>query len=405
MTQVTKGLEVLTRLPEGRVRQQHELDLRIALGPALIATQGWAALDTGKTYARARELCEQLGQQQHLGSVLFGQYTHHRSRAEFRLASEQAEALLRLGEARKDVVLTAVAHHNRGEVNVCLGEFASGRADLEQSLALFDAGDRSALRELTDVDLHAVTLLWLSKALARLGYLDQARMQRDAALTEARQLSHAFSRAYALLFGLFTERGERPAGASLLLAEEVLDLSAEHGFQLLNAAGAVHRGWCLSMLGREVEGIDQLKRGLDAYRSFGTVLAVPYQLTLLAEAYGVARQPEAGLECLAEAARLMEQTLEREFEAELYRVRGELRAALGDPTTAEESYCAARDVARRQSAKLWQLRASTSLARLWRDQGKRTEARDLLAPIYGWFTEGFDTPDLKEAKALLEELG
>jgi class 3 adenylate cyclase/predicted ATPase len=401
---LTKGLKALNGLPDTAARWQRELDLRVSLGPALRAGQGWPAAALGENYARTRELCEHLHQPQHLGSVLFGQYTHHRARGELRLASEQAEALLQLGETRKNAVLTSVAHHNRGEVNVCLGEFAAGRADLEQSLALLDANHRGEVHELTGADLHVVTLLWLSKALARLGYLDQARMRREAALAEARQLSDAFSRAYAILFGLFTERGERPADARLLLAEELLDLSAEHGFPLLNAAGAVHRGWCLSMLGRQVEGIAQLNDGLDAYRSIGNVLAMPYQLTLLAEAYGVARQPEAGLECLAEAARLIEQTLEREFEAELYRVRGELQAGLGDWTTAEESYHAALAVARRQIARLWELRAAISLARLWRDQGKRTEARDLLAPIFGWFTEGFDTPDLKEAKALLDEL-
>jgi predicted ATPase len=203
---------------------------------------------------------------------------------------------------------------------------------------------------------------------------------------------------------LYTERGQRTADARLPLAEELLALSAEHGFPVLNALGAVHRGWCLAMAGRETEGIAQLTGGLAVYRSTGALRAVPYLFMLLAEAYQTARQPAEGVRHLVEAVRIMERTQERDFEAELYRARGELLLDAGDRAAAKESFCAALAVARRQSAKLWELRAATSLARLWCDQGERAEARDLLAPVYGWFTEGFDTPVLQDAKALLDEL-
>jgi predicted ATPase len=404
VAQLTKGLEVLTGLPEGRVRQQHELDLRIALGPALIATQGWAAPDTGKTYARARDLCEQLGQHQHLGAILFGEFTHQANRGEFRLAHERAEALLCLGEARNDVMLITLGYRIVGFNHLCLGEFTLARAALEQSLAIFDPGHRRALQALTEVDQHVVALVQLSRPLAVLGYLDQARARREAALAEARQLAHAHTVAFALGVGLWCERGERTAAARLLLAEELLALSAEHSFAWGKMFGAVQRGWCLAMLGREVEGIAQLAQGSAALRSSGHVEKLPYNLTLLAEAYGKARQPSEGLKQLAEAVRIIELTENREFEAELHRVRGELLSASGDRVAAEESFCAAVAVGRSQNAKLWELRASTSLARLWRDQGKRDKAQELLAPVYGWFTEGFDTLDLKQAKALLDEL-
>ena len=151
------------------------------------------------------------------------------------------------------------------------------------------------------------------------------------------------------------------------------------------------------------DGVELIRKGSAAVDMMGMVCYRPLRLMLLAEAYAKARQPAEGLKHLAEAASIMEQTQEREFEAELCRVRGEL-LVVGDPAAAEESYGAALAVARKQQGRFWELRASTSLARLWRDQGKRAEARDLLAPIYGWFTEGFDTLDLKEAKALLEEL-
>jgi predicted ATPase len=187
-------------------------------------------------------------------------------------------------------------------------------------------------------------------------------------------------------------------------AEELLALSTEHGFAFVKTMGTIHRGRCLAVEGREAEGIAQMTEGLADFRSTGAVSFLPRFLILIAEACGRARQPLVGLEHLTEAIDIIERTEGREYEAELYRVRGQLLLALGDRAAAEESYCTALAVARRQSAKLWELRAATSLARLWRDQGKHTEARDLLAPVYSWFTEGFDTPVLQDAKALLDEL-
>jgi predicted ATPase len=164
------------------------------------------------------------------------------------------------------------------------------------------------------------------------------------------------------------------------------------------------RGWCLGGAGKPAEGIPLLIKGLAVWRDTGARVLMPFFLTTLAEAYGMAAQPQDGLDRLAEAAALVEITQERWAEAEMHRLRGTLLLALNQLVAAEDCYHQALAVARRQTAKLWELRAATSLARLWRDQGKRSEARDLLAPIYGWFTEGFDTPDLEEAKALLEEL-
>ncbi len=407
VAQLTKGLDVLMGLPEGAARQQRELELQLALGRALMATQGWAAPAVGETYDRARELSEQLDQQQHLGAVLFGKFVYHKVRGEILLARERAQTLLRLGEAHNDVILTLLGHHIVGDTTSCLGEFALARTDLERSLALFDPSHRPALYALSPVDTNVVGQLWLSHVLACLGYLGQARQRREEALAEARQLAHPYTLAFALYHGLWGERGERVVEARLPLAEELLALATEQALPFYTAMGEIERGWCLSMIGRETEGIAQLRRALDAYRT-GNVLnvtMVPYCLTSLAEAYGTVGRPAEGLKHLSEAVAVTERTQERDFEAEMHRVRGELLVNARDRTAAEESYCTALTVARRQSAKLFELRAATSLARLRRDQGKRTEARELLAPIYGWFTEGFDTPALKEAKALLDELG
>jgi class 3 adenylate cyclase/predicted ATPase len=403
VAQLTRGLEVLANLPEGTARQQHELDLRLALGPALIATQGWAAEATGKGYERAGELCEELDQRQHLGAVLYGQFTYQNVRGEYRLAEETVAAALRIGEACNDALLISMGHHLLGYNYIGLSQFTLARAELERTLlANSDPALRSAATALTDVDELVVTLSHLAAPLAQLGYLDQARARRDAAIVEARKLRHAFTLAFALGFSLHIE--EAASEAVMLRAEELLALATEHGFPFWKAWGTLHRGRCLAMVGRETEGIAQMTEGLAAFRSTGTVVWLPLWLIRLAEAYGKARQPLEALEHLTEAIRIIERTEEGEFEAELYRVRGELLLATEDAGQAEESFCTALEIARRQSAKLWELRAVTSLARLWRAQGKWAEARDLLASVYGWFTEGFDTPVLQEARALLDEL-
>jgi predicted ATPase len=188
-------------------------------------------------------------------------------------------------------------------------------------------------------------------------------------------------------------------------AEEMVALANEHGFPFWSARGTVHRGASLTALGRAQEGLALITKGLSMYRATGGVLGTTWTLTKLAETHRRLGSLGEGLNCLAEAAQIIESTDERCHEAELHRVRGDLLNATGDQATAEQSYHQALVAAQRQSAKLFELRAATSLARVWRDQGKCTEARDLLAPAYNWFTEGFDTPVLKEAKALLEELG
>ena len=168
--------------------------------------------------------------------------------------------------------------------------------------------------------------------------------------------------------------------------------------------GDIMRGWCLSVVGQAAEGIPLMLQGLDRHRATGTKLVVPFYMMVLAEVYGIAGQPHEALRHLDQAVKMVEVTQERWAEAEMHRLRGTLLLSMSQPATAEKSFLQSLDVARAQSASFWELRAALDLARLWRDQGKVSEARELLAPVYGWFTEGFDTRDLKDAKALLEEL-
>jgi predicted ATPase len=232
-------------------------------------------------------------------------------------------------------------------------------------------------------------------------------MRVGEALTEARRLS-PFNVAYALYhryLGQWAIDGVAAAGTILSSADEIINIANEHDIALWSAFGKMIRGWCLGAIGRSTEGIPLLIQGLADSRAIGCNAVLPFYLATLGEIYGIAGEPDKGLKSLAEAVELFEQTQERWAEAETYRLQGTLLLMKGDPTAAEASFHQALSVARQQKAKLWELRAALDLARLWHDGGRDSEAGDLLAPVYGWFTEGLDTPVLKRAKTFLDELG
>jgi predicted ATPase len=248
--------------------------------------------------------------------------------------------------------------------------------------------------------VYAAWTLWL------LGYPEQTLSHLHEALALAHALSHPYSLAYARCVAAIVSQLRRDVPAVHEHADAAVRLSTEQGFPLWAAAGTSLRGWALALQGQVEERIAQIRQGIAAWRTTGAVLAVPYLCTLLADVADHLGHPEDGLQALAEAHTLMEQQEERWWEAEAARLRGVLllRQTGMLPAEAETCFRQALDVARRQEAKALELRAAMSLARLWQQQGKRAEAHALLAPIYGWFTEGFDTADLQEAKALLDEL-
>jgi predicted ATPase len=246
-------------------------------------------------------------------------------------------------------------------------------------------------------------LAHLAMTLAYLGYIDQARSRLDEGLSEALRLRHASTLAYVLRFANWTEWITCSPEVQRR-AEELLALSTEHGFPFYFGWATAFRGVSLTALGQAQEGLALLTHGLAAVRATGSVANTPLALMMLAETSAMLGQPVEGLKYLAEAARIIETTEERVDEADLHRLRGDLLNTTGDPSAAERSYHQALKVAKRQSAKLLELRTSISLGRLWCKEGKRSEARDLLASVYNWFTEGFGAPVLEEAKALLEEL-
>jgi len=245
----------------------------------------------------------------------------------------------------------------------------------------------------------------LALVLFCLGFPDQAMAQGSAAVAGARRLAHPPSLALSLGIGTYPLA---LAGDNLALEErvnELVSVAAEHGFSLYSAAGTILRGWAMVKNGDVTEGMALLSSGSAAYRAAGQEAWMPFFVALQAAAYEMAGQIEEGLTLLEEAFQIVERTGERWLEAELHRQKGQLLLQQGHPAAAEELYRKALRIAREQEAKLWELRAAVSLARLRRDQGRHAEARELLAPVYGWFTEGFATPDLREAKALLDDLG
>lgn len=401
---LAKGLELLKAFPDTPERAQQELDLQTTLGPALMAAKSYAAPEVEKAYARARELCQQLGETPQLYTVLRGLWGFYIVRAELRTAHDLGKECLALAERAQNPPLILWARYALGMTLFHLGELASAREHFELGIALYDPQKRRSHRALQDPGVACLS--YKAVALRVLGYADQALKTSREALTLAHKLSHPFSLNYALNIAAVVCQLSRNVQEAQEQAEAANALATEHGIPYWLAWGAILGGWALTEQGRAEEGIRQQRQGIAAYSAAGAGLAQPYFLALLAEAYGKAGQAEEGLTAVAEALALMEKTGERWWEAELHRLKGELLLAVSSNNYTEAGACfyQALDLARRQSAKSMELRAAMSLCRLWQTQGKKEEARQMLAEVYGWFTEGFDARDLKEARLLLAEL-
>jgi tetratricopeptide (TPR) repeat protein len=402
--QLRNGLELLSSSPASDERERLELDLQLALARAMMATQGYAALAVGETYARARELCLRLDQPPQLVTVLYGQFLHNFMRAELQKAWGLAQEMLRLGEAQNKPPLTLMGRRLLGVTALAFGDFAAAAAHLERCLKDFDPADRPFYASLAIDDLRINMMGYLATALLSLGRLDEAHARIAATLDEARRLSHGYTLVHALMTACWYDWCGAEWTSLLRHTEEMLELSNRHGFGLFRALAEVIQGCALAALGRAEEGLPILHRGLAVTRAIGQGLHLPQTLTMLAYAYGKADQPEEGLRRLAEAAEIAETTQDRWSEAELCRVRGDLLLATGRTLEAENSFRQALSVARRQNGRLWELRVAVSLARLWHSQGRDEEARTLLQPIYAWFKTAVRTPDLENAQELLGRL-
>ncbi|MCZ6874743.1 MAG: AAA family ATPase, partial [bacterium] len=403
---LNKGLEVLKTLPDTPARAQRELDLHTILGPALTNTKGPGAPEVERVYARARELCQHVGDAPQLFPVLWGLWSFYLARGEFQTAREIGEQLVSLGEHLQDPALLSPAKRALGNTLLWLGEMAPACTHLEQGIAVYDAQQHRSLAYQYGQDPAVVCGSWASWARWLLGYPEQALVRINDALAYAQELAHPLSLAYALNGAAWLHQWRHEEHLAQERAEAGIALCTEQGFVIYLAWISVIRGWTVAKQGQAAAGITQMRQGLAAWQATGTKAAQPQMLALLAETYGHVAQPEEGLTCLREAWMVGAATGERLYEAELYRLKGELLLQLSsdNQAEAEASFHQALDIARHQQAKSWELRAATSLARLWQSQDKRQDAYDLLAPVYGWFTEGFDTADLQEAKGLLEQV-
>jgi TOMM system kinase/cyclase fusion protein len=404
---LTTGLEVLKAFPDSRDRARQELDLQTTLGPAFMAMKGYAAPEVAQVYTRARELCQQLGDTSRLFPVLWGLWMYHFVRAELQAAYDLGEQCLSLAHRLQTPAFRLEAHRALGTTLFFQGALSSARAHLEQSITFYDPQQHRDLVSLYGQDPKVTCLSYAAWALWLLGYPAQALQRSHDALGLAQELAHPFTLAMALQWASTLHRCRREGPATQERAEAVMALAREQGFVQRLAGGTMLRGSGLAMQGARMEGVAEMRQGLATYQAIGAGLGLTHYLALLAEAYAQAGQTAAGLTVVAEALGVVDKYGERFCEAALYRLKGDLLLAQeGRPKEVEAEACfrQALDVAHRQEAKALELRAAMSLARLWQRQGKPAEGRQLLAEVYGWFTEGFDTTDLQEAKALLEGL-
>jgi predicted ATPase len=401
--QFRKGLDQLALLPNTPERQRQELELRSGLGAALGVVKGFGAPETGHAFARARELWEELGSPSEFLRIPYGQSVHHRFRGELDLALRLDEDLLRLSRQRADSGGLVLGHLSSVLSLMFAGRFASSRSHVEELLALYDPSSHRSLAHLAGVHPHVNSLTAFGIVLFCLGFPDQALARSSAAIAEARRLAHSQSLAMSLANGATVLSLVGDTAALDERADELVAVATEQGFPLWRAFGTIYRGWVKAKNGDVAEGISLLRSGLAAYRATRGELWMPHFVALLAGACEIAGEIQEALTLLDEALQIADRTGERWFAAELNRHKGQLLLRQGHTEAVEELYRKALSIAEEQGAKLWELRAAVSLARLRRDQGRHAEARDLLAPVYGWFTEGFDTQDLKDAKALLDE--
>jgi predicted ATPase len=419
---LAQGLELLAMLPETPQRVRQELDLQIALGPVLIATKSQAAPEVEQTYARARVLCAQVGDTPQLFPTLQGLCEFYRNRGALQTARELGEQLFRLAQRTSAPTPRLEAHIALGTTLFHLGEYIAAWSHLEQGIALTHQTAQPALARRHGVAPGVRCLALAANTLWCLGFPAQAVQRSQEALALAHELAHPYSLAMAQHFAAFLSHRRRDAVAAKAQAEALLALATAQGFPLYVGYGTCYRGWAMVMQGQSEVGIAQIRQGLAALLATGLELSRPLWMVLLAEAAGHAGQVEEGLRLLAEALTMFAASGRGDMLAEAYRLQGELllqsgvqkpdsRGFMPHPTSrqppaeaAEACLHQALTIARRQQARSWELRATLSLSHLWQQQEKRTLARQLLAQVYSGFTEGFDTPDLRQARALLDEL-
>jgi predicted ATPase len=411
--QLKRALAQIATLPGTPALRREQIKLQVALITPLIHVKGYAAPETKAAVERARLLIEQaetLGEPPEdpllLFSVLYGVWAAHFIAFNGDALRALAVQFVALAEKQRAAVPLMIGHRLMGNLLLLTGDIAQGRAHYNHALALYDPAAHRPLVTRFGQDTRVSVLSYRSFALWMLGYPEAALADADHALKDAREIGHAATLMYALHFtsGTYIHCGNYTAANAR--ANELAVLADEKAAMMWKATGMLRQGLVLALTGKASDAVQTLTAALSARRSTGATQGAPLHLSYLAWAYAELGQFEEAWRCIGEAMTLVEATREKWYEAEVNRVAGEVALMSPEPDAAKAQayFERALAVARKQQAKSWELRAAMSMARLKRDQGKRQQALDLLAPVYGWFTEGFATLNLKEAKALLDEL-
>jgi predicted ATPase/class 3 adenylate cyclase len=415
-----RELELIKTLPDTPARSELELTLYTTLGPVLIATKGYAAAEVGAVYDRARELCQRAKNSPQLPIVVFGLFAFYVVRADHKKALTLGKHLLSLAESAQDQALLLQAHNALGLALFFQGDFAEAREHLERCLEMYDSKQhRSLAFSYAGQDPGVTSSIFSAWTSQTTGYPDQALKRSRDAVSLAQQISHPYSLAYAYGIAAAVHQFRKEENLTQDSANASLGVATENGFPFWSAFQTILLGWVLVKQGKVDEGIARMSQGMEAYWATGAELLRPYLTGLLAEALAESGSTERALALLDEALEAVEKTGERFYEAELYRQKGELLfrscgegSELTDVTEQssrssdiERWFLKAISIAGRQQAKWFELRAATSLARLWKRQGRKEKAHTMLAKSYSWFTEGFDTADLKYARSMLEQPG
>jgi tetratricopeptide (TPR) repeat protein len=399
------GLDLIADRAEGIERDRLELPLWLALGPPLVATKGYAAPDTLRAYARARQLAEHLGENARLPPVIFGELAARYVGGEVREMRALATRFAALAEQDRRAGLRLVAWRMFALDRFHSGDLHGAKELLERILAQYDPDEHQGLALQFGHDPRGAPLCYLAWALWHLGYPDQAARTTEAAVAWAHELTHVNSKGITLCWGgtLPNLLLRRPSVAETH-AREVIRLSEEHRMLLWHAYGRAYLGWAQVEQGDAVGGLEAIGSGIEDLRRTGTRRLLPSLLCAKAQAEARAGRRKTAFDTMADAFDEFESTGDLAWQPELLRVRADLLLNRGSIEGAVQDLLSALETARRQHARSLELRAAAGLAHIWAEQGERRKAHDLLAPVYGWFTEGFDTPDLKESKALLDEL-
>jgi class 3 adenylate cyclase/predicted ATPase len=408
IAQLRRGLGLLEGLPETRERNQLELDIQVTLTRPLMAGKGYADPEVFAALDRANWLVSQtgaVGTALHF-SVLYGFWVTNIVDGAIAAALEHATNFLSVAQSQPSPGPRLVGHRILAHSLIYSGDFRAALKHFETAASFYRPDEHSDSAFQYGQDIGVSAFVQLSWALWHRGYPDQSARAADRALAYSRELGHAHTLAHALALAGVAAVFARDVATVHAHSNDCVTLANEHGFAHWAAYGLILQGWAAAQRGEATTGIVRIRDGLAAGEAAGTRLHTPGYLALLAEALALAGKIEEGLAALDNALAKAAVSGERLLDAEIHRLRGELAARLPypDPAKAEGSFHTALAIAREQGTRGYELRAATSLARLWREQGRRDEARDLLAPVYGWFTEGFDTADLKEAKALLDQL-